>query len=34
VKRTIVMARRDVDAATADTLLREANGFLSVVLGE
>jgi N-acetylmuramic acid 6-phosphate etherase len=34
VKRAIVLARRGVGAAEADTLLRDADGFLSVVLGE
>jgi N-acetylmuramic acid 6-phosphate etherase len=34
VKRGIVMVRRGVSAAEADELLGEADGFLSVVLGE
>ncbi|MBC8136023.1 MAG: N-acetylmuramic acid 6-phosphate etherase [Fibrella sp.] len=34
VKLAIVMARRDVDAAKAQTLLDDAEGFLSVALGE
>ena len=33
VKNAIVQARRGVTAAEAETLLREASGFLSVVLG-
>ena len=34
VKRAIVLARRGVDPDEAERLLAEANGFLSVVLGE
>jgi N-acetylmuramic acid 6-phosphate etherase len=34
VKRGIVMARRGVGAAEADELLRAADGFLSVVIGD
>jgi N-acetylmuramic acid 6-phosphate etherase len=34
VKTAIVMARRDVGREAAESLLREAAGFLTVVLGE
>jgi N-acetylmuramic acid 6-phosphate etherase len=34
VKAAVVMHRRGVDAATAERLLREADGFLARALGE